>query len=155
MRIRRLSGDTAVKPLLVEPSFTLSIALSPDGRWLAYTSNQTGQYDVYVSRFPAMTSKRLVSSGGGAEPRWSRDGKELYFVSGGKLMAVAGPSGSSFTPGAPRALLSLEGDRRARNHPQYDVAPDGRFVMIREPAAPVGAVYAEQWLAELLAKVKR
>ena len=155
LRVRRLSGDTAVKPLLVEPAFTLSIALSPDGRWLAYTSNQTGQYELYVSSFPDMKSKRLVSSGGGAEPRWARDGKELYFVSGAKLMAVTVPPGSSFNPGSPRALFSVEGYRRARNHPQYDVAPDGRFVMIREPAEAVGAVYAENWFAELLAKVKR
>ena len=155
LRIRRLSGDTAVKPLLVEPAFTLCIALSPDSRWLAYTSNQTGQYEVYVSSFPDMKSKRMVSSGGGGEPRWSRDSRELYWVSGGRLMAAAVPVGPSFNPGAPRALFPVEGYRRARNHPQYDVAPDGRFVMIREPAAAVGAVYAEQWLAELLAKVKR
>jgi eukaryotic-like serine/threonine-protein kinase len=155
LRVRRLSGDTAVKPLLVEPAFTLSIALSPDGRWLAYTSNQSGQYEMYVSSFPDMNSRRMVSNGGGAEPRWSRDGRELYFVSGGKLVAVAVPPGSSFTPGAPRALFSLEGYRRARNHPQYDVAPDGRFVMIREPGGAVGAVYAENWFAELRAKVNR
>ncbi len=155
IRFRRLSGDTIVKPLLVGPSFELCIALSPDGRWLAYTSNQTGQYEVYVSSFPDTKSRRLVSNGGGTEPRWSRDGRELYFVSGGKLMAAAVLPGPSFNPGAPRALFSVEGYRRARNHQQYDVAPDGRFVMIRDPAVSVGAVYVEGWLAELLAKVKR
>jgi serine/threonine-protein kinase len=155
LRVRRLSGDTTVKPLLVDPSFNICIALSPDGHWLAYTSNQTGQYEVYVSSFPDMKSRRMVSTGGGAEPRWARDGRELYFVSGGRLMAAAVPPGPAFNPGGPRALFAVEAYRRARNHPQYDVAPDGRFVMIREPAAAVGAVYAEQWLAELLAKVKR
>jgi Tol biopolymer transport system component len=155
LRFRRLSGDTTVKPLLVEPSFTLCIALSPDSRWVAYTSNQTGQYEVYVGSFPDMQSKRMVSSGGGGEPRWSRDGRELYWIGGGRLMAAAVPSGPLFNPGAPRALFSVEGYRRARNHPQYDVAPDGRFVMIREPAEAVGAVYVEHWMSELLAKVKR
>ena len=58
-------------------------------------------------------------------------------------------------PVSPRALFPVDACRRARNHPQYDVAPDGRFVMIREPAAGVGAVYVVQWLPELLAKVKR
>ena len=105
LRVRRLSGDTAVKPLLVEPAFTLCIALSRDSHWLAYTSNQSGQYEVYVSSFPDMKSKRMVSSGGGGEPRWSRDGRELYFVGGGKLMAVAVPPGPTFSPGAPRALF--------------------------------------------------
>ncbi|HYN64431.1 MAG TPA: hypothetical protein VES36_07500, partial [Candidatus Limnocylindrales bacterium] len=145
------------KPLLVDANFnTLCIALSPDGRWLAYTSNETaGQYEVYVASFPDMKSKRLVSTGGGTEPRWARNGRELYFVSSGQLMAVAVPPGPSFSPGSPRALFSVEGYRRARNHQQYDVAPDGRFVMIREAGGMAGAVYAERWFAELLAKVNR
>lgn len=63
--------------------------------------------------------------------------------------------GSSFNPGSPRALFSVEGYRRARNHPQYDMAPDGRFVMIREAAVATGALYAENWFTELLSKVKR
>ena len=155
-RLRRMTGDTTVKPLLVDPNFTLSIALSPDGRWLAYTSNEAAQqYDVYVASFPDMKSRRQVSSGGAAEPRWSRDGRELYFVSGGRLMVVPVTPGPSLQVGNPRALFSVEGYRRARNHQQYDVAPDGRFVMIKEPAGTVGALYAEQWLTELLAKVKR
>jgi serine/threonine-protein kinase len=155
-RFRRLSGDTTVKPLLVDPAFTLSIDLSPDGQWLVYASNEgAGQYEVYVASFPDMKSRRQVSSGGGTEPRWARNGRELYWVSGGKLMAAAVALGSSFNPGSPRALFSVEGYRRARNHPQYDVAPDGRFVMIREAAGATGALYAENWFAELLAKVKR
>jgi serine/threonine protein kinase/Tol biopolymer transport system component len=156
LRYRRLTGDTTLRPLLVDPSFDLSIALSPDGHWLAYTTNETaGQYEVYVSSFPDMNSKRMVSSGGGTEPRWSRNGRELYYVSGGRLMAVAVPPGPSFSPGRPEALFSVEGYRRARNHQQYDVAPDGRFVMIREAPGGSGAIHAEHWLAELLAKVNR
>ena len=155
IRFRRMTGDTTVKPLVVDASFNVSIALSPDGRWLAYSSNETGPYEVYVASFPAMASKRLVSSCGGGEPRWSRDGKELYWVSGGMLMAAAVPPGALFNPGSPRRLFSVEGYRRARNHPQYDVAPDGRFVMIREAVGARGAFYAEHWFSELLAKVKR
>jgi serine/threonine-protein kinase len=155
-RFRRLTGDTTLRPLLVDSSFDLSIALSPDARWLAYASNESaGQYEVYVASFPDMKSKRLISTGGGTEPRWSRDGRELFWVSSGRLMAAAVLPGPSFNPGSPRALLSVEGYRRARNHQQYDVAPDGRFVMIKEPAGAVGAMYAENWFAELLAKVKR
>ena len=154
-RVRRLTGDTAVKPLLVEPPFTLSISLSPNDRWLAYTSSEVGLHEVYVASFPDMKTKRLISSGGGTEPRWSHDGKELFWVSGGKLMAAPVLPGASFNIGSPRALFPVEGYRRARNHPQYDVASDGRFVMIREAPVAPGAVYAENWLAELLAKVKR
>ncbi len=153
---RRLTGDTTVRPLLVNPDQSLSIALSPDSRWLAFGSQEAGgKYEVYVAAFPDMTSKRLISSGGGTEPRWSADGRELYWISGGKLMAAPVLPGPSFNSGSPRALFSVEGYRRARNHPQYDVAPDGRFVMIREAAGAVGAMYAENWFPELLAKVKR
>jgi eukaryotic-like serine/threonine-protein kinase len=155
-RFRRMTGDTTVQPLLVDPAFNLSISLSPDGRWLAYTSNESAeQYEVYVASFPDMKSKRQVSSGGATEPRWSRDGRELYFVSGGRLMAAAVTPSPSFHVGNPRALFSVEGYRRARNHPQYDVAPDGRFVMIREAPVIPGAMYAEHWLAELRAKLAR
>ncbi len=156
LRFRRLSGDTTLKPLLVDPTQTLCIALSPDGHWLAYTSNETeGRYEIYVASFPDFKTKRLMSSGGGTEPRWSRNGRELYWVSQGQLMAAAVPAGPGFAPGVPHTLFSLDGYRRARNHQQYDVAPDGRFVMIREPAPSPGAVYVEGWLAELKAKVKR
>jgi len=110
---------------------------------------------VYVASFPDMASKRLVSSGGGIEPRWSRDGRELFFVSGNRLMGVQVSAGPGFNPGIPRALFSVSGYRRARNRQQYDVAPDGRFLMIQESAEAAGAVYAENWFVELLAKVNR
>jgi Tol biopolymer transport system component len=154
---RRLTGDTTLLPLLTDPSYTVQLALSPDGRWLAYVSNEAGrQFEVYVASFPDMSSKRLVSRGGGSQPRWARSGRELFFQSGGRLMAVAVPPGPVFTPGPAQALFSLKGYRTARNRQQYDVAPgDQRFVMIREPMATGGTMYVENWFAELLAKVKR
>jgi serine/threonine-protein kinase len=153
---RRLGGDTALVPLLTDPSQTNQIALSPDGRWLAWGSNESGvQNEIYVASFPDMGSKRLVSRGGGTEPRWSRNGRELFFKSGGQLMAVAVPPGPSFLPGDPHPLFSVAGFRAARNRPQYDVAPDGRFVMIRQSGAAAGIVYAEHWFAELQARARR
>ena len=153
---RRLVGDTALVPLLTDPSQTNQIALSPDGRWLAWCSNESVvQSEIYVASFPDMRSKRLVSRGGGTEPRWSRNGRELFFKSGGQLMSVAVPPGPSFLPGDPHPLFSLAGFREARNRPQYDVAPDGRFVMIRQSGDVGSVVYAEHWFAELLARVRR
>ena len=156
VRFRRLSGDTTLKPVLVGSGGGTSIALSPDGRWLAYSSVERGveSYELNVASFPDLKSKRLVSSGG-TEARWSRDGRELYWVSAGQLMASAVAPGPSFNPGPPRALFSVEGYRRARNRPQYDVGPDGRFVMIKEPGGAVGAIYVENWLAELRTKIQR
>ena len=153
---RRLGGDTALIPLLTDPSQTYQIALSPDSRWLAWCSNESGvQNEVYVASFPDMRSKRLVSRGGGTEPRWSRNGRELFFKSGGQLMSVAVPPGPSFLPGVPHPLFPLAGFRAARNRPQYDVAPDGRFVMIRQSGTAASIVYAEHWFAELQARVRR
>jgi len=153
---RRLGGDTTLVPLVTDPSNAYQIALSPDGRWLAWCSNESGvENEIYVASFPDMGSKRLVSRGGGIEPRWSRNGRELFFKSGGQLMSVPVPPGPAFLPGDPRPLFSVAGFRAARNRPQYDVAPDGRFVMIRQSGRVSGVVYAEHWFGELLARVRR
>jgi serine/threonine-protein kinase len=153
---RRLDGDTALIPLVVGEHTANQAALSPDGRWLAYISDELGSgYDVYVASFPDMGSKQMISQGGGVEPRWARNGRELYFKSRGQLMAVSVPPGPTFAPGDPHPLFSLAGFRAARNRPQYDVAPDGRFVMIREAGTAGTLVYAEHWFDELRAKLRR
>jgi tRNA A-37 threonylcarbamoyl transferase component Bud32/WD40 repeat protein len=155
IRYRALTGDTALKPLVVEPGQSTTIALSPDGRWLAYSSDDGSgaRYDLYVAPFPSMSPRRLVSREGGVEPRWSRNGRELFFKSGGQMMAVTVAVGAGLDVSDPRSLFSLAGYRSARNRQQYDLAPDGRFLMIRDPrpgeAAPV--VWAPGWLAELRA----
>ena len=76
LRGRRLSGDTALVPLVTDKYISMQAALSPDGRWLAYTWDATGRFEVYVAPFPSMSSTRLVSTGGGNEPRWSHSGKD-------------------------------------------------------------------------------
>jgi len=158
---RRLTGDSTILPIVDSPTILLAynIALSPDGRWLAYTANETdGLINVFVTSFPDARTKFVVSRGGGTEPRWSRNGRELFFESGGQLKVVDVPAGPTFSPGNPRTLFSLAGYRRARNRQQYDVSPDGtRFLMIRERGATTtpGVVYVENWLTELRAKVKK
>jgi serine/threonine-protein kinase len=158
IRYRAVTGDTVLQPLVVDPGQSTSVALSPDGRWLAYSSDDGSgaRYDLYVAPFPSMTPRRLVSRDGGIEPRWSRTGRELFFKSGGHMMAIEVGAGATLDVSDPRALFPLAGYRTARNRQQYDVAPDGRFLMIRDPrpgeAAPV--VYAPGWLAELRAALR-
>ena len=155
-RYRRMTGDTALKPLLVEAGQQSTLALSPDGQWLAYASTEGGRYELYVASFPSMASKRLISRGGGVEPRWSRNGRELFFESNGQLMVVDVPPGPTLAASNPRVLFSLAGYRRARNRQQYDVAPDGRFIMIREAGSAAAAeiMYVQNFSADILAKMK-
>jgi eukaryotic-like serine/threonine-protein kinase len=161
IRARRMSGDTTLVPIIDDPtaSSVYGLALSPDGRWLAYGSKETrAQTEIYVTSFPDARAKFLVSRGGGTEPRWSHDGRELFFESDGQLEVVRVAPGPVFAPSNPTTLFSLAGYRRARNRQQYDVSPDGqRFLMIRERpgTANGGAVYVENWFTELRAKMKR
>ncbi|HQR17770.1 MAG TPA: protein kinase [Gemmatimonadales bacterium] len=154
---RRLTGDTALIPLLTDNSVSMQAALSPDGRWLAYATDATGRAEVYVAPFPSMSSSRLISTGGGTEPRWAHSGKELFYRSGGQLMAVPVTAGESFAPGTPKPLFALTGYRAARNRQQYDVTPDDRrFLMIKEFGnSGEELVYVENWFTELKAKVRQ
>ena len=101
---------------------------SPDGRFIAYSSDESGKYEVYVQTFPASCSKWQISTGGGAQPHWRRDGKKLFYISPErKVMAVDIKTDSStFEVGAPKALFQtrLPGYPNPRNY--YDVSADGQ-----------------------------
>ena len=145
-------------PVAVTRFRELAPALSPDGRWLAYTSNETGTYEVHVVPFPdASGAKWLVSTGGGAEPVWSRDGRELFYRNRqGDVVAVPVETETTFSAGTARTLFSALGYRAHVNHRQYDVTPDGeRFIMLR----PVGNdasqwILAENFVEELRERVR-
>jgi hypothetical protein len=97
---------------------------SPDGHWLAFVAADSGQGEVYVAPFPATGRKERVSTNGGAAPRWSRDGRELFFVSKGALMAA--PMTAGYSAGAPAVVFTLPGAPWI----DYDVSPDRRFLAI-------------------------
>jgi len=154
---RRIHGDTTLTALVATPANEMNIGVSPNGKWLAYTTDASGTREVYVASLPDMRTNRLVSRGGGTEPRWAHSGRELFFESGGRLVVVAVGAGADLDASEPRPLFSVAGYRRARNRPQYDVAPeDQRFLMIKDPPAPAvpPVIYVENWFKELLAKVK-
>jgi hypothetical protein len=106
---------------------------SPDGRWIAYASNETGGWEIYVSPFPSGAGKWQVSSAGGQEPRWRHDGKELFYVSAeGKIMALAVTAGASFKADSPVALFQTH-RRQPVSLPDvfsYDVSGDGQKFLI-------------------------
>jgi WD40-like Beta Propeller Repeat len=105
---------------------------SPDNRWMAYQSNESGRFEIYVRPFPGGTGQWQVSTAGGAGPRWRADGRELYYLApDGRLMAVPITThGATFEPGTPVALFSPRiASSRETPLPQYSVAADGRFLI--------------------------
>lgn len=114
---------------------------SPDGHWLAYTSNESGQGEIYAIPFPpsANGGKWLVSHGGGVQPRWRRDGKELFYISpDSKMMAVPVSTTPVFRSGTPQALFDSEiVDTGIRTGPlSWDLAPDSKRFLIITPSSP-------------------
>ena len=126
-----LDGERVPKPVL-QTSFNESgAALSPDGRWLAYVSDETGRAEVYVQPYPGPGGKSRVSADGGATPVWSRDGHELFYRSGDGMMgAILGPSGFLERP---RLLFTT------RSRGSYAIGRDGRFLMIEFPLSSAAA----------------
>jgi Tol biopolymer transport system component len=124
---------------------------SPDGRWLAYQSDESGRTEVYVQSFPARGGKWQISTNGGAQPIWSRSGKELFYVApDGKLLAVGVTAGASgFEAGTPQALFETR--MKSALGWRYDVSTDGRFlintVLGETRANPITLV--QNWAAEL------
>ena len=134
-RTRRVVANTPAEETLAQ--------FSPDGRWVAYQTNESGRFEVVVQPFPEVGGKWQVSTAGGAAPRWRADGKELYFLApDATMMAVpVTAAGASFEAGTPVALFPtriVDGGTVAQNRPQYAVARDGRF-LINQPVADAGA----------------
>ena len=107
---------------------------SPDGRWVAYQSNESNRFEIFVRPFPQGSQQWQVSSSGGSQVRWSRDGKELYYIApDGKMMAVRFfANGSKFDARAPAPLFQTRvwgGGANTSNRQQYDVDKDGRFLI--------------------------
>jgi eukaryotic-like serine/threonine-protein kinase len=126
-----LSGDRRPKPFVVTPSEEYGAQFSPDGRWVAYVSNESGRSEISVQAFPSPESKWQVSSAGGTMPRWRKDGRELFYLGAeGRLMAAEVSLSPSFDSRVPTALFNvslLQSPDR-----QYDVSPDGtRFLVNR------------------------
>jgi len=104
---------------------------SPDGRWIAYQSNESGRAEIYVASYSGPAGKWQISTSGGIDPAWSRDGKELYFLSPDQhFMVVPILPGATFTPGTPRFLFHVQTETGLRRN-VYTVSPDGkRFLFL-------------------------
>jgi Tol biopolymer transport system component len=117
------------RPVVRSPFNEIGARLSPDGRWLAYESNESGTGQIYVQPFPALDARFAISSAGGSEPVWSRDGRRIFFRSGLELWSAAIGSGRAFDAGVPERLFAAGRLSKGGNHTNYDVARDGRFLV--------------------------
>ena len=158
LRVLSLAGDRGVETLLATEFHERNAELSPDGRWMVYESNQSGWFEVYVRPFPNVDDGLWqISTGGGAQPLWARNGRELFYRRGGAVMTVAVQTDPSFTPGTPEVLFEgnyLEGILGAGRN--YDVAPDGqRFLMITAgggaegTSAAASLIVVQNWFERL------
>ena len=140
--------------VLGTPATEGAARISPDGRWIAYVSDESGRPEIYVQSFPGPGGKWQISTDGGIEPAWSRNGRELFYRSGDRMMAVPVTSqAASFTAGRPAVLF--EGSYVASTFPlagvTYDVTPDGkRFLMLKEQATSTTHInVVVNWFEEL------
>jgi len=145
-------GDAEPRTFETSKSEERNPAFSPDGRWLAYESDESGRFEVYVRPYPGPGDRYAISAAGGSEPVWARNGRELFFRSGDQMMVVDIGSQPSFTASRPRLLFtgvySSAGSRTS-----YDVSPDGQsFVLLNtgeEDRAVAQITVVTNWFEEL------
>jgi Tol biopolymer transport system component len=161
----RSDSRLVLKPITKTPFEESNAAFSPDGRWLAYQSNSSSRFEVYVQPFPS-GRQLLVSTGGGGEPVWGPDNRELFYRSpDGAVMRVAISDSTPLTASTPTRLFagsSYAVAGRSYFLNTYDISPDGkRFLMMkngeRTDRAPTveRIIVVQDWLEELTAKVRR
>ena len=129
-------GDRKPRVIVKTPFSEAFPRLSPDGRWLAYTSDEPGRVEVFVQPFPGPGGRTQISTEGGTEPVWSRDGRELFYVNGDKMMAVEITTTPAFRAGTPRLLFEGRYLFSPNGVAAYDVSADGRRFLRVQPMHP-------------------
>ena len=131
--ILQVEGERRSQPLLQTKFNELGAKFSPDGRWIAYESDESGRFEVYVQSFPGPGAKWQVSTDGGTMPVWSRDGRELFYLSSGKVMSVSVTTQRGFSVSNPRSVTDIPPTMTTRFvNTDYDVSPDGqRFLFVK------------------------
>jgi WD40 repeat protein len=145
-------GETEPRVLERTPGHETTPAFSPDGKWLAYASDDAGRFDVYVRPFQNAGEKYVISNSGGSEPVWARSGRELFFKGGDRFMVVDISTTPKFSASRPRLLFTMRTQNTA-NRTDYDVSPDGQtFVMAdsgEDDRAAQQVMLLQNWFNEL------
>ena len=158
LNILELGGTRPSQVLGPFPGLNRNGTVSPDGRWLAYESNESGRFEIYVRPYPSVQGGRWqVSTESGVRPLWSRDGRELFYVTDrNELMSVRVAPGTTWAGGLPERLFTNSNFTvSGLTGVTYDVAPDGRFLLVKlvnpDGAAeqPVQLLVVQNWFEEL------
>ena len=149
--VRLLSGDTTLTLLAGGPAQESHPRLSPDGRWLAYQSNEASDFQVYLRPFPNDGGRTQVSIAGGTEPLWSRSGNLLYYRAPEGFVAVTVSTSPTFAMRERRTVLVGE-FASDLSHQNWDVSPDGKFVVVQSIGGEAKAVLVHNWARELREK---
>ncbi len=126
-----MEGEPKSSPILRTDFRESQGHFSPDGAWIAYLSDESGRLEIYVRPFPEGEGKWQVSCDGGRSPIWSADGKEIFYLSGNKMMAAPVKTGETFEAGVPEVLLEV--DAQLPRLTRFDVTADGRRFVIAVP----------------------
>jgi Tol biopolymer transport system component len=131
LMVMRPSESGPPTRLVDEPGNQFGPTPSPDGRYVAYASDETGRFEVFVTPYPGPGAKRQLTTDGASEPVWSPDGREVFYRSGDRMMAIPVTTTPSLVTGRPRVVFEGRFVEGAAGLPAYDVARDGRFLMLR------------------------
>jgi eukaryotic-like serine/threonine-protein kinase len=151
-------GNHKAEPFLITKFDESVPRFSPDGRWLAYISNESGRYEIYVQAYPGPGGKWQISTEGGTEPAWNRNGRELFYRNGDKMMAVDIVTQPSLVAGKPRMLFAGPYELSPATSHNYDVSADGQRFLMLKPAeasetAPTQINVVLNWFEELKRRV--
>ena len=151
-------GDSLPQPLIQTRFSEGAPVFSPDGHWLAYASAESGRYEIYVNAYPGPGGKYQISTEGGTEPVWNRNGREMFYRSGDRMMAVAITTQPVFSAGRPTMLFQGQYQPNPTMNANYDVSPDGqRFLMVKPTSAqetgPTQINVVLNWFEELKRRV--
>ena len=145
---RALGGtDTTSHPIAVSPAIETQARLSSDGRWVAFVTNESGRDEVVVQPFPGPGARTQVSSKGGREPIWSRDGRRLFYREGEQLVAANVRTAQGVSV-ASRDVLFRDRFIRGAYHANYDAMPDGAHLLLLEPAEESQLMVVHNWADE-------
>ncbi len=150
------TGGFKAVPFLQTDGNESAAVFSPDGRFMAYVSDETGQDEVYVRAYPGPGGKWTISNGGGREPVWNHDGSEIYYRSQDWLMAVPIETVPELQLGKPQNLFEAPFDEAGAPYANYDVTPDGKgFTMVRseEELSSTRLIVVVNWFEELRRRV--